>query len=62
MSKTLVCTIGASGVLLAASEPDSQDAGLPAQGEMDYRFWMVLASLVVMTARQLSQDVLALCS
>jgi hypothetical protein len=60
MSETLACIIGASGVILAASEPDLPESMDQMQGRMDWRFWMVLASLVVMTGRQLSQDVLAL--
>jgi hypothetical protein len=60
MSKTLVCIIGASGVLLAASEPESPETLDQSQGGMDWCFWIVLASLVVMTGRQLTQDVLAL--
>ncbi len=60
MSKTLVCIIAASGVLLAASEPESPETLDQSQGGMDWCFWIVLASLVVMTGRQLTQDVLAL--
>jgi hypothetical protein len=62
MPRTLECIIGASGVLLAASEPDPSASMDQSQGGMDWRFWMVLASLVVMTGRQLTQDVLALCA
>ena len=60
MSETLACIIGASGVMLAACEPHLPESMDQSQGSMDWRFWMVLAILVVMTGRQLSQDVLAL--
>ena len=62
MLRTLECIIGASGVLLAASEPDPVVFMDQSQSGMEWRFWMVLASLVVMTGRQLTQDVLALCA
>jgi hypothetical protein len=42
------------------SEPDPSASMDQSQGGMEWRFWIVLASLVVMTGRQLSQDVLAL--
>jgi hypothetical protein len=62
MPQTLVCIIGAAGVLLAVSEPDPSESMDQSQDGMDWRFWMVLASLVVMTGRQLTQDVLPLCA
>ena len=60
MSETLACIIGASGVMLAACEPHLPESMDQSEGIMDWRFWMVLAILVVMTGRQVSQDVLAL--
>ena len=60
MSETLACIIGASGVMLAACEPHLPESMDQSQGSMHWRFWMVPAILVVITGRQLSQDVLAL--
>jgi hypothetical protein len=62
MLHTLVCTICACGVLGAAGQPVSPESVVQTQGEMDWRFWMVLVSLIVMSGRQLSQDVLGLCA
>jgi len=58
--QTLVSIIAASAVLSAAGAPDPPETMDQTQGDMDWRFWVVLASLIVMTGRQLRQDVLAL--
>jgi hypothetical protein len=60
MSLTLVCMVAAAGFLCAASVPALPESLVRSQDEMDWRFWMVFAMLVVMTGRQLTQDVLAL--
>jgi hypothetical protein len=60
MSASLAGIIGASGVFVAVSQPDRPESMDQTNDRMDWRFWLVLASLVVMTVRQLLQDVLAL--
>jgi hypothetical protein len=62
MLHTLVCTICVCGVLCAASQPVSPESLVQSLGEMDWCFWTVLVSLVVMSGRQFTQDVLGLCA
>jgi hypothetical protein len=57
LSMTLVLIIGATVGLPAAGEPNAPASLAQSQDWEDWRFWMVLASLVVMSCRQLAQDV-----
>jgi hypothetical protein len=52
-----VLIIGATVGLPAASETNATASLDQSQDWEDWRFWMVLASLVVMAGRQLTQDV-----
>jgi hypothetical protein len=58
--QTLVKNRAVSALLSAAGAPDPPQLMDQTQGDMDWRFWGVLASLIVMSGRQLRQDVLAL--
>jgi hypothetical protein len=62
MLRTVVSTICACGVFCAAGQPVSAESLVQSQGDMDWRFWIALASLVVMSGRQFTQDVLGLCA
>jgi hypothetical protein len=57
LSMTLVLIMGATVGLPTASEPSDPASLDQSQNCEEWRFWMVLASLVVMTGRQLAQDV-----
>jgi hypothetical protein len=52
--------IGATRILLAASETGSDESIDESHGGLDAPFWIVVIFLVLMTARQLTQDVLVL--
>ena len=45
---------------VVSSEPDLADSMDESPADMDWRFWITLTSLVVMTARQLRHDVQAI--
>jgi hypothetical protein len=60
MSNSMAGIIGASWVIVADSQPDRPGSMDQANGRMDWRFWLVLAILVIMAVRQLLQDLLVL--
>ena len=60
MSNSMAGIIGASGVIVADSQPDRPGSMDEAHGRMDWRFWLVLVILVIMAVRQLLQDLLVL--
>jgi hypothetical protein len=60
MLQTLWSISAASAVLSAAGAPDPPETMDQTQGDMDWRFWVVLVSLIAMTGSQLTQDVLEL--
>jgi hypothetical protein len=62
MLQSLVSTICACRVLCAAGQPVSAESLVQLQGDLDWRFWIALTCLVVMSGRQLAQDVLGLCA
>ena len=62
MLQSRVSTICACRVLCAAGQPVSAESLVQLQSDLDWRFWIALTCLVVMSGRQLAQDVLGLCA
>jgi hypothetical protein len=62
VTRALGLTISFSSLMLAAGIPELYSFDAQLQDEFTWRFWVVLAFLIVMTGRQLKRDVLTICT